>query len=123
MKYILIVAFVFILSGCSSPATPEDIKVAIQKCPEVRSSISFEINCVRCDSSPITKRKLRSLVNDCQENADIKADLSSPENLLKAQRAALVEPEYDPERVERDLKKIAELSDEDVEKLSVDAAP
>lgn len=93
MKFLLLITGVFILSGCSSPATPEDIKAAIKECPDAEPFIGYAIeHCygVMCrDPSPLTKRKLNGLVDDCKERLRIEADPSSPENILKAQRAAL----------------------------------
>lgn len=93
MKFLLLITGVFILSGCSSPATPEDIKAAIKKCPDVKTFIYYEIK--ECgggacrENPPLTKLKLNGLVDDCEDRSEEQVDPSSPENILKAQRAAL----------------------------------
>lgn len=93
MKFLLLITGVFILAGCSSPATPEDIKAAIKECPDAESFIGYAISdChgMACRKpSPLTKRELNGLVDDCKDRSKYEADPSSPENILKAQRAAL----------------------------------
>lgn len=93
MKFFLLITGVFILAGCSAPATPEDIKAAIKECPGAESFIGYAISdCqgVACrEPSPLTKREINGLVDDCKDRLKEEVDPSSPENILKAQRAAL----------------------------------
>lgn len=93
MKFSLLVVGTLILSGCSSPATPEDIKAAIKECPSVKSFINYEIQeCfgLTCrESPPLTKQKLNGLLDDCENRLKEEADPLSPENIIKAQRAAI----------------------------------
>lgn len=87
----------WVLVGCSSPATPDEIRVAIQKCPNVERAINIELMpvCVgtltkKCfEADPLTNRKLKSLLKDCLKEASINADPKSDRNVVASQRAAL----------------------------------
>lgn len=87
----LLLAF-FILTGCSEPATPEEIQTALKVCPNTKDDIGFQINrCfgLGCNPDPLTKRKLKSIVNECLDKQAEEANMDSDVNVLERQREAL----------------------------------
>lgn len=92
MKLLFLIPSVLILTGCLSPATPDDIKAAKKKCPDVGWSIEFELqpcdqfSCVK--KLPLTKSRLDDLVEKCINNGKNLVKPSSTESIINAQRAA-----------------------------------
>lgn len=93
-KPLLTILGFLILTGCSKPATPEEIKHALEICPDTSSDIRFEFkNCFghNCEPDPITHRKLKSILKDCLKQKEIKEDPESKMNISRKQREAFEE--------------------------------
>ncbi|EPB4516206.1 hypothetical protein ACRJAL_003757 [Acinetobacter baumannii] len=96
MKKILLSLNVFCLCflvGCSEPATPEEIKSALNKCIGIKWDIAFheERGGFGGASKPkiIKKSDLKKWLKECEKRRKSREDPNSEENIIKRQQSVL----------------------------------
>ncbi|MBL8281935.1 MAG: hypothetical protein JNJ87_08655 [Acinetobacter junii] len=76
------------LIACSSPASTEDIKKALNECPDVALDIKVKTSDFGFSGgSVVTKRNLKSYLKDCLKEVEKAKDPNSKQNIINRQRA------------------------------------
>ncbi len=76
------------LIACSSPASTEDIKKALNECPSVAIDIKVKTSGYGViGGSVVTKRNLKSYLKDCLKEVEKAQDPNSEQNIIERQRA------------------------------------
>lgn len=90
MKKLSLVILCFLLTGCSRPATPEEIKSALNKCDQIGWNIAFhkKRGGFGMANTPkiIKKSHLRKWLKECEKKRKSKEDPNSEENIIKRQQ-------------------------------------